>query len=419
MKELIERSNFVLTTPLRLMFSAFIAIGLLMFVIGLAAGDPTRTWQAFHINTVFWGGLSIAGVMLSVIWQITDARWGRPFKRLSEGFGAFLPIAFLAYIMVFFGASYLFEWTHSPMHVKEGYLNMPFFVVRTLLGLGLLFGLTMYYILNTIKPDLSLARQWFGNQAGGRFADWALKDYGTHEEEVVNREVKSRRLAPLLAFVYALVMSLIAVDYIMSLDQEWFSTLFGVFSFIGNLYSALALLLIIIAFRRDAEGLSEYMTINRFHDLTKFTFAIAMVWTYMVFTQYLVIWYSNLPEEAPYLIIRSLPGTPWYPLFWALFAVLFVTPFLALMSRTICRKPKVVAVIALILLVGQWWANYLLVVPSVQGSHGEHHFVFGITEILVTLGFTGAFLLSFYSFMSKIPVLPISDKHLCKTWHGR
>jgi hypothetical protein len=98
--------------------------------------------------------------------------------------------------------------------------------------------------------------------------------------------------------------------------------------------------------------------------------------------------------------------------------VLFVFPFLALMPRTICRRPKLAAPIAGVLLVGQWWAHYLLVVPSIQDRHGDPHFFFGAHEVLVTAGFAGAFFLSFFWFMGRVPVLPISDRHLCKSWHG-
>jgi hypothetical protein len=160
------------------------------------------------------------------------------------------------------------------------------------------------------------------------------------------------------------------------------------------------------------------MTINRLHDLAKLTFAISCLYAYMSFSQYLVIYYSNLPEETPFLVSRSIADTPWKPLFWTLFVVLFVFPFLGLMARTVCRNPKAVTVIGGILFIGQWWAHYLLTVPSIQDRHGEPHFLFGLPEIAVSLGFLGAFLLCFFAFMSRVPVMPISDPQLLKTWHG-
>ncbi|MBI3992854.1 MAG: molybdopterin oxidoreductase, partial [Candidatus Lambdaproteobacteria bacterium] len=382
-----------------------------------ATGSAERTWQAFLINTVFWGGLAQAGVMLSVIWQITDAKWGRPWKRLAEGFGAFLPVSFLMFIVVFFGAKYLYEWVDNPLPTKTAYLNVGFFVTRNLIGFLVLYGITFFFLLASIKPDLGFARKAIPGW-GGEFAERLLRGYGEHEGEVLRLEQLSRRLAPLLGVVYAAVMSMVAFDFVMSLDQVWFSTLFGVFFFVGNLYSALALMLIIAARVRTKPGLAEYMTINRYHDLAKLTFAIACLWTYMIFSQYLVIWYSTLPEEAPYLITRSLPGTPWYYLFWTLFFILFLLPFLGLMPRTVCRNPRLTSVIALVLLIGQWFAHYVLVVPSIQDRHGAPHMIFGTHEVLLTVGFVGMFFLCYMALMSKVPVLPVSDKHLCKSWHG-
>jgi hypothetical protein len=418
MKEILEQSTLRLRPGWRTALWLLVGLGIIMFIVGLASGQAQRTWQAFLINTLFWGGLAQAGVMLSVIWQITDAKWGRPYKRLAEGFGAFLPVAFAAFVLVLFGARHLYEWVSHPMPAKAGWLNLTFFSIREVTALAVLFGLSWFYVRNAVKPDLALAQRLLPGW-GGAYASRLLASYGDHESEVVRLEQRARKLAPALGILYAGIITLVAFDYVMSLDQEWFSTLFGVFFFTGGLYSALALMLILVTATRNRPGLAEYMTINRHNDLAKLTFAIAMLYTYMTFSQYLVIWYSNLPEEAPFLVIRSIERTPWFPLFWALVVVLFVFPFLGLMARTVCRIPAYTAVVGVILFIGQWWAHYLLVVPSVQRGHGgEYHFLFGAHELLLTLGFGAAFFLAFFNFMGKVPVLPISDKHLCKSWHG-
>ena len=395
MKAILEQATIQLPSAWRLLLWVLLGAGVLMFITGLAMGDvdrsTERTWEAFLINLLFWGGLAQAGVILAAIWQITDAKWGRPFKRLAEGFASFLPLALAGFIAVFFGAEYLYEWVHEPMEVKAGYLNLGFFVTRNLIGLCVLFGLSLWFVQTSLKPDFGLAQKLIPSWGGSFFARRLLKGYGDHESEVVRLELRSRKLAPALAIAQSFIFTMVIFDYLMSLDQEWFSTLFGVFVMVGNLYSAAALLLIIATVVRRLPGVAEYLTINRYHDLTKLTFAFAALWTYMAFSQYLVIWYSNLPEEAPYLVTRSIADTPWKPLFWVLFGVLFVFPFLVLMPKTICRKPNLVAVIAGILLVGQWWANYLMVVPSIQDRHEHPQFLFGAHEVLITAGFGGAF----------------------------
>jgi len=417
MKDILEQSTLRLPSGWRIALWVFVALGALMFIIGLVMGDAERTWQAFLINTMYWGGMAFTGVMLSVIWQITDAKWGRPFKRIAEGFSGFLPVALAAFALIFFGAHSLYEWVEAPMPAKEGYLNLNFFIVRNVIGLGLLFLLTMRFIRTSLKPDFALAQKVIPSW-GGSFAQRLLKNYGDHDTEVHRLEQSSRRQAPVLAIVFTFVFTMVAFDYVMSLDQEWFSTLFGVHLIIGHLYTALAMTLILVAIIRQMPGMGEFMTINRFHDLAKLTFAISALYAYMVFTQFLVIWYSNLPEEAPFLVTRAIADTPWRPLFWILVGVLFVFPFLTLMPRTVCRNPKITSVIAGIMLVGQWWAHYLLIVPSIQDRHGEPHFYFGAHEVLITMGFLGAFFLSFFWFMSRVPTLPISDRHLIHSWHG-
>jgi hypothetical protein len=417
MKEILQRSNLQLRSGWRMLLWLLVALGIVTFIASAAMGDPERAWQALLINTVFFGGMAQAGVMLSVIWQLTDAKWGRPFKRLAEGFGAFLPVAFVMFILVAAGSHYLYEWAEHPMPAKAAWLNPTFFTARNVVAMLVMYGLTYAYVMASIKPDLALARHWFPGW-GGAFAERVLRGYGDREAEHKRLYALSRRLAPALGIVFAFVASLMAFDFIMSLDQGWFSTLFGVFTFMGWLYSALALMLIVVTRVRKLPLLDEYMTINRVHDLAKLTFAIALVYAYMSFSQILVIWYSNLPEETPFLVSRIMPGTPWYYLFWTLFGVLFVFPFLGLMPRTVCRNPTLVAGAGLILFLGQWWAHYLLTVPSIQASHGEPHFVFGVQELLVSLGFLGAFLLCFFAFMSRVPIMPVSDPQLVKTWHG-
>ena len=109
MKDILEQSNLRLTGGWRILLWILVGAGVLMFIVGLATGSAERTWEAVLINTTFWGGMAQAGVMLAVIWQITDAKWGRPFKRIAEGFSGFIPVAFVMFMLVYFGAHSLYE----------------------------------------------------------------------------------------------------------------------------------------------------------------------------------------------------------------------------------------------------------------------------------------------------------------------
>ena len=424
MKEIAEKSLFKIPENLKRFLWVLVIVGLGMFIAGLTTGGEdsvVRTWQAFLINTVFWAGIAHSGILFSVIWQLTDAKWGRPFKRLSAACAAFLPISFLMFVVVFFGSKVLYEWSHTPfLHhgvaVKAGWLNMPFFVSRNIAWLVIIYAVSWWFVKTSIKPDIALARKLLGSDWGGTFADKILNGYGEHEDEVIRLEQLSRKIAPALAILYAVGASFLAFDFVMSLDQEWCSTLFGVFFIIGNMHAFMGLMLVISITVRNRFGMHEYITINRLHDLAKMVFAFSLLWAYMGYSQYIVIWYADMPEETPFLVIRSMEQ-PWALMFLLIIISVFAIPFLGLLPKTLCRVPNYIRVMGIWVVVGQWFAIYLMVVPSLQ-HYGHYHVYLGIHELLITLGFAGLFFLSYLTFLGKVHILPISDKHLCRSWHG-
>jgi len=424
MKEIAEKSLFEIPGSIKIVLWTLILLGIGIFSWGLLLQDKEnvlRTWQVFLINTVFWAGIAHSGIFFSVIWQLTDAKWGRPFKRISEACAGFLPYSFIMFVIVFFGSDILYEWTHSPfLHhgvaVKAGWLNLPFFISRNIFWLVLMYGLSWWFVKTSIKPDIALARKLLGSEWGGAFADKMLSGYGKHEDEVIRLEKLSRKIAPALAIIYAIGGSFLAWDFVMTLDQEWFSTLFGIFFIIGNMHAFLGLMLFVSVSVRKKFNLEDYITINRLHDLAKMVFAFSLLWAYMGYSQYLVIWYADLPEETPFLVIRSMTK-PWDLMFLLLIIAVFVIPFLGLLPKTFCRLPNYIRVMGLWVAIGQWFAVYLLVVPSLQ-HYGHYNILLGLQELFITLGFLGIFIITYLNFLRKVTILPISDKHLCKSWLG-
>ena len=216
---------------------------------------------------------------------------------------------------------------------------MPLFVSRNIAWLVLIYPVSWCLEKTSIKPDIALARKLLGSDWGGKFADKMLSGYGEHEVEVIRLEKLSRKIAPGLALLYTFGGTFLAWDFVMTLDQEWFSTLFGVFFIIGNMHAFLGLMLAISVTVRNRFGIEEYITINRLHDLAKMVFAFALLWAYMGYSQYLVIWYADLPEETPYLVIRSMEQ-PWATMFLLIIIGVFAIPFLGLLPKTFCRMPN-------------------------------------------------------------------------------
>ncbi len=418
MRALLAQTRFSINDRLQKFLLGFVAIGMIGFLIGLIGSKSYLAWQALLVNTLFFGGISLGGLAFSLIFTITSAKWGRPIKRMAEALSAFLPLAALLFGLLFFGADHFFEWTDPDkvMHAKAGWLNFPFFVIRNVILFGLFIAGTIYYLKNVIRPDIGLAVKLsdFGNPFAGRL----IKNYGSQAEEQARSDKKTRIIAPPLALLFFLLCTLWAFDWMMSIDQEWFSTMFGVQYAISNIIGAAAALLIIAGIDRKKYQLEEYITIERYHDLAKLTFAFCALWTYMVFSQVLVIWYANLSEETPYLILR-MQSVEWGWMFWFIFVLMFIIPFFGLMSRTACNSIWFSRLVAADILIGAWLEKYFLIVPSIQennasaglidASNGLPGFCPNFYDVSITLGVLGIFLLSYFWFLKRVPAVPISD----------
>jgi Ni/Fe-hydrogenase subunit HybB-like protein len=418
MKALLEQTRFRINDRLQKLLLGFVAIGLIGFIVGLIGNRSYLAWQALLVNTMFFGGIALGGLAFSVIFTVTNAKWGRPIKRLAEAMSAFIPIGALLLCLLFFGADHLFEWMDHDkvIHTKAGWLNFPFFIIRNLVFMGLFVAGSIYYLKTVLRPDIGLAGKLGG--FGNTFADRLVKNYGQQDEEEVRAEKRSKPLATLLALLFFLLSTLLAFDWMMSLDQEWFSTMFGAQYAISNLIGAAAALLIIAGIARKDYQLEQYISLSRYHDLAKLTFAICALWTYLVFSQILVIWYGDIPEETPFLILR-MQSVEWGWMFWVLFFLMFFIPFFGLMSRTACKSIRFSRLIAVVVFVGVWLEKYFLIVPSIQennaraglidASGGLPGFSPNFYDVSITLGVLGIFLLSFFWFLQRVPAVPISD----------
>ena len=427
MKALLEQTRFSINDRLQKILLGFVAIGIIGFIVGLIGNSSYLAWQALLVNTMFFGGIALGGLAFSLIFTITSAEWGRPIKRLAEALSAFIPIGALLLCLLFFGTDHLFEWVDHDkvIHTKAGWLNLPFFVIRNVVVLVLFVAGGLYYLKTVIRPDIGLAGKLSG--FGNTFADRLVKNYGSQEMEEAVAEKKAKTIAPILALFFFVLSTLLAFDWMMSIDQEWFSTMFGAQYAIANLIGAAAALLIISGIARKDFQLDEYITIERYHDLAKLTFAVCALWTYLIFSQILVIWYGDLPEETPFLILR-MQSVEWGWMFWVLFFMMFFIPFFGLMSRTACNSIWFSRLIAVEVLIGAWLEKYFLIVPSIQENNaraglidagsGLPGFAPNFYDVSITLGVFGIFMLSCLWFLQRVPAVPISDRLFCRSSVG-
>jgi Ni/Fe-hydrogenase subunit HybB-like protein len=376
-----------------------VIVGLVTFIRGAMGSTPQEAWQIYLVNFIFWTGVAQAGIVFSCALRITSGRWGRPLLRVSEALGSFLPVSFLLLlVLLFIGSNHVLPYaTEHYHHPKDIWLNMSFVTGRNVVGFLVLFILSLIYLYYSLRQDLGGAE---GKLSG--LCAWIASGWRGDEErkECWN---KLSKLAPAIALIYAAVLSIIAWDFMMSLDPHWFSTLFGPYYFISSLVAALGATIILSTFVRKHLKLQDYITPFQFYDIGKLLLGFSMFWVYLMFSQFLAIWYANMPEETGFVIARTRVE-PFKSLSWVVLSCCFFFPFISLIPRTTKVIPAILSFIASISFIGLWLNIFVLVMPSFSPEIN-----FGSTHILITLGFLAAFVLTFLFFIKTFPIIPVGD----------
>jgi len=365
------------------LFLAFAVVGFGTFAINAAGENSKDIWQIFLVNFLFWTGVAQAGIIFSCVLRITDARWGRSFLRISEGFGSFIPVGFiLLLIILFLGRNEVLPYaTEHYHHPKDIWLDMSLVSARNIIGFAVLIVLSFFYVRISLDQDLKGASN---DKNNGYFP-------------------KLRKLAPAIVILYTITFSFFAWDFMMSLDPHWFSTLFGPFHLMGSFIAAIGLTIIISVVLKRYLGLNEYLGQHHYWDMGKILQGFSLFWVYLMFSQFLPIWYANMPEETGF-VIKRVVDEPFKTFSWAVLTTCFIFPFIALVPRTNKIVTPILVFIATVSFTGLFMDKFLLVVPSLADNIS-----FGISYILVTLGFIGAFITTFLLFINKYPIIPFGD----------
>ncbi len=373
-------------------------IGLGLFAVLLAGDDPGRAWRAFHINFLFFTGLSLGGIIFAAIQKLSQGVWAGAIVRFAEATVAFLPVSLLLFPVLFLGRHYLFPWIAHPTPIRGNWLTTPAVFWRDLVALIAVFGVATAFVYHDLKPDVAELKSRVTGWRRGVY-DRIAGDYtGTPEESDRNRR-RLGVLSPLLLVVYAYGFSVIGFDLIMSLAPYWVSTLFGAFFFMGAFLTGLTTLGLNMVYWRSKLGLHAIIGRQQFHDLGKLIFGFSVFWAYLMFSQVLVIWYGNLREETSFVFYR-LWGE-WRPISLLVLVLVFLVPFWGLIWVKSKITPFTFALFACISLCGIWLERFLLIQPSLT----EIGPVFGLPEIGVTAGFLGLFLLSYGLFARTFPMV--------------
>jgi hypothetical protein len=389
-------------------FLAMFGVGLAGFVFALIA-DADRAWQSYVSNWLFFTSISMGAMLLAVVTWMTKAKWNWSVRRVSLAFVAFLPISFVMFLpMLGLGESY-FPWiteiAHDPiLQKKAAYLNMPFLLTRNVIGVLVLFGISLYFAYLALRPDMGLTQGHAADDPGRKVWRERLSQgwLGQEKEEVVSYQ-RLTRLGPVFVIIYAIVMSIFSYDWVMSLEPHWFSTMMGPWFFMGAFWSGIAATAIAVTFLKAGGGVvDKAMGRQQLHDLGKLTFAFCVFWTYLFFAQYLVIWYGKLPWEQAWIVHRA--EEPWGKWSALMVVLCFVVPFAGLIGRKAKMTPVIFRSMAFVLLAGLWLEKHLMVAPSIRSPETP---TLGGTELIVGLMFLGIFLYAVRWFLSTFPIIQV------------
>jgi hypothetical protein len=364
---------------------------LLFFVEG-----ADHVYRAWLIAYLLFLGIALGSMALVMIQHLTGGSWG-VFRRIFEASSRTVPMLVLLFVPVLVGMGSLFPWTHAEyvagdaiVQQKTIYLNTPFFLARAAFYFGS--WLVLAHFLNR----------------------WSrLQDTG---DPTVN--VPLQRLSGGGLVVYAMTVTFAGIDWIMSLNPHWFSTLFGFLIMGGQGLAALTFTIVIATFLSQREPMIGLLKPSHFHDLGKLSLAFVMLWAYFNFSQYLLTYSANLVEGIPYMLARTTHGWQFLAVFLVVFH--FAVPFALLLSRDLKRAASRLVVVAVWLLVVRYLDLFMMVSPEFSPAgynlhlHHEHGgSIFArLSDVAALLAVGGLWLWMFFTQLRDRPLLPVGDPYL-------
>ncbi len=357
--------------------------------LGALSGQGWRGFFFAYLHAwAFFASIALGALFFVMLQHLTNAGWSVVVRRLAEAMASTLPLLALLFVPIAVGLGELYHWSHADavaadplLQWKSGYLNTPFFLIRCALYLGVWVWLARFFVGRSLAQDTS--------------------------GDVAHTLAMRRRAAPAM-FLFAFTVTFAAFDLLMSLDPHWYSTMLGVYYFAGAAVGFFASLILFSYLVQRAGFLRRAITREHYHDLGKLLFAFTVFWAYISFSQFMLMWYANIPEETLFYLHRQEHGWGWAGL--ALVFGHFLLPFLALLSRGPKRRKGALAVAAGWLLIMHWLDLYWFVIP-VQSEHATLNWA----SLALAVGLAGALMASMLHRVRATSLVPERDPRLMES----
>lgn len=364
---------------------ALLGAGALLTAISFAV-NPHRAFFDYLWMYMFLVSIGVGSLALVALEYLVGATWSTPFRRMSEFLSSIIPLLVILAIPLFFGLHDLFHWTHKEvletdpiLQEKEPYLNIPFFTIR--MAIYLLIWVVFYFLFtrNSIKQDQ------------------------TRDPALTRQSIK---YSAVFAILFVITIAFMSMDWMMSLEYHWYSTMFGVYYFAGTIVASFAAGTFCSVMMNENGYLGKDIKRSSYYSFGTLMFGFNIFWAYIGFSQYMLIWYADIPEETFWVMMRMKGSWSYFSI--GLIFIHFVIPFLVLLPRRLKIKPRLLIVMSIWMLVAHAYDLYWLIMPT----YFTEGFAFGWSELGIMMFAVGLVVTVFKMRADKINTIPVGDPKL-------
>jgi len=388
------KEKVIISPAFKIVMLLLTGIGVLTIAIGIFT-EPVETWTGYLVTSYYFFSLAIGALFFLAIQYVSQSGWSSAFSRVPEAMMTYMPVAALSFFLLWFGIKDLYKWANEATSLAEPviehksiYLNIPFFFIRMFIYFAA--WVVLCYILREIsrKSDIVDPQDTTG---------------------IMRLFAKSELWSKIVLFVLALTFSLSSIDWLLSINPDWYSTIFALKNLVGAILHGVSIIALIV-FILYKLGYYPFLNKYHLHDFARYIFMFSIIWGYFWFAQYMIIWYGNIPDETLYYYVRW--QTDWKIVFFTELGLNWFIPFMVLLPVQTSRNMTVIFFVIIILIVGQYVDLFFQVAPVTTGL-----IKFGWIEGGIFAGYAGLFSFVVASALGRLGLYPKNHPYLEESLH--